>query len=188
MSWCRGLLCKGHDNAVVKHWILRVVMMPTLSWLVAPPVAIRTSDHKVGIMTSLGFQLILDNWMHVAVCLCYVIPSVITFTSVIPSVITFTSVCLFLWQNAIIMNYSSLQHAFRLLYCEDKSALCASHKLIIHMVLGESYLIKALIMGKKISSVFVVKNCWKISGYFAITHCGLVTSYGARNISQHWLR
>ena len=149
MSWCRGLLCKGHDNAVVKHWILRVVMMPTLSWLVAPPVAIRTNYHKVGIITSLGFQLILDNWMHVAVCLCYVIPSVMTFTSV----------CLLLRQNAVIMNYSSLQHAFRLLCCEDKSALCASHKLIIHMVLGESYLIKAIMMGKKISSMFVVKNC-----------------------------
>ena len=43
------------------HWKARVVMMPTLSSLVAPEVVVMTtsgatSDDKVGIMTTPGFQ------------------------------------------------------------------------------------------------------------------------------------
>ena len=38
-----------------------------------------------------------------------------------------------------------------LLYCEDKNAFVCFHKLIIHMMLGESYLIIVFFMGKEMS-------------------------------------
>ena len=31
-------------------------------------------------------------------------------------------------------------------------------------------------------------NFWKIVSFYYLTHCGLVTPYGDRNLDQHWLR
>ena len=48
------------------HWNLKYVMMPTLLSLVTLQVAIATysatSDNKVGIMTTLGFQLMEEEY------------------------------------------------------------------------------------------------------------------------------